>query len=219
MNSITNWNSNLPGGFDRLNMYLDTYKGNKYDIPILDKEDYIPKDLVSYKEVTHPSKASMEKCIHFFLDDYHFEGVWNSPIKTLARIQKIGKSLTPDFSIYVDMPKALQIFNVYRNRWLGKFWQDNGVIVIPTVSWGDKSTFDFCFEGIQKGNTVAVSTVGVTKKSYDIFEEGFIEMCNRLKPSTVLVQGEKKLMDFENYCDVMYYDTYWKKTRNKLEVN
>ena len=44
-------------------------------------------------------------------------------------------------------------------------------------------------------------------------------MFNRLKPSTVLVQGEKKLMDFENYCDVMYYDTYWKKTRSKLEVN
>ena len=28
----------------------------------------------------------------------------------------------------------------------------------PSVNWGDESTFDFCFEGIEKGSVVAVST-------------------------------------------------------------
>ena len=30
--------------------------------------------------------------------------------------------------------------------------------MVPTVNWGDESTFDFCFEGIAKGSAVAVST-------------------------------------------------------------
>ena len=29
---------------------------------------------------------------------------------------------------------------------------------IPTISWGLENTFDFCFNGIEKGSTVAVST-------------------------------------------------------------
>jgi len=29
--------------------------------------------------------------------------------------------------------------------------------VIPIVSWGDESTFDFCFSGIEKGSAVAGS--------------------------------------------------------------
>ena len=35
---------------------------------------------------------------------------------------------------------------------------DKGIRVIPTVNWGLENTFDFCFNGIEKGSTVAVST-------------------------------------------------------------
>ena len=35
---------------------------------------------------------------------------------------------------------------------------NKGIWVIPTISWGLENTFDFCFNGIEKGSTVAVST-------------------------------------------------------------
>ena len=47
------------------------------------------------------------------------------------------------------MAPVMQIYNVFRNRWCGAYWASKGLRVIPTVNWGDESTFDFCFEGIE----------------------------------------------------------------------
>ena len=53
---------------------------------------------------------------------------------------------------------VMQIFNIFRNRWCGAYWASKGIRVIPSVNWGDESTFDFCFDGVEKGSIVAVST-------------------------------------------------------------
>lgn len=53
-----------------------------------------------------------------------------------------------------------------RNRWCGAYLAEKEFRVIPTVSWGDGSTFDFCFEGIPKGSTVAVSTYMVREHGH-----------------------------------------------------
>lgn len=211
------WNANLPGGFDKLNLYTGLYPSDSaYGIPTLLRDvGEAPKDLVSWKNVTKPKKEDLDKCVHFFLDDYHFEGIWNSPKKTLSRVQKIGTALTPDYSVFLDMPRALQIFNVYRNRWIGRYWQENGVRVIPTVSWGNKKTYDFCFDGIEKNNPVAVSTVGILKADYSFFIEGFEAMIDRLDPSYIMMYGEKTIVDDSKY-NIVKYDSYWAKTRKVI---
>lgn len=71
--------------------------------------------------------------------------------------------LTPDFSLYTDMPKAMMIWNTYRSRLLGWFWQQEGLTVIPTVSWADEDSFNFAFDGLPLNATLAVSTVGVKR--------------------------------------------------------
>lgn len=76
----------------------------------------------------------------------------------MEKLNQYYALLTPEFSIYDDMPLARQIDSVFRNRWCGAFWQKNGMKVIPTINWGKKSTYDFCFDGIENGSIVAVST-------------------------------------------------------------
>lgn len=56
----------------------------------------------------------------------------------------------------------MKIYNHYRKHWLGAYWQDNGITVIPTISWSDKESFGWCFDGELVGGTVAVSSVYVT---------------------------------------------------------
>ena len=56
------------------------------------------------------------------------------------------------------MNKNMQRYNTFRNRWVGAYLTNKGIRVIPTISWGLENTFDFCFNGIEKGSTVAVST-------------------------------------------------------------
>ena len=105
--------------------------------------------------------------------------------------------MTPDFSMYRDMPLALQIYNHYRKHWCGQFWQSRGAVVISTISWSGSESWDFCFDGEPRGGVVAVSTVGVKrdKEAFGLFSAGWSEMLDRLSPKRVIVCGEV-LFDF-----------------------
>ena len=38
--------------------------------------------------------------------------------------------------------------------------QSQGLKVMPTMSWSSIESFDFCFDGHEKGGAVIVSTIG-----------------------------------------------------------
>ena len=165
----------------------------KFDMPIIFKNDYIPKKIIGFNYCK--SLKTYDFGVHFFIDDYQFERLWNEPEKYIDLLRNFDCVLSPDFSIYVDMPKSMQIWNVYRSRLLGQFWQNEGLNVIPTISWSDESSFEFCFDGIAKNSVVAISTVGSFKneESKKMFYNGFKEMIKRLEPIKILVYGENKI--------------------------
>ncbi|MBK5938304.1 hypothetical protein CCR96_03275 [Halochromatium roseum] len=53
---------------------------------------------------------------------------------------------------------AAQLWNTYRSRWLGRFWQEGGLRVIPTVNWSDQRSFTFCFDGIETSQILSIGT-------------------------------------------------------------
>lgn len=136
------------------------------------------------------SNARRSKTVHFFLDDYKFDEVWNKPDRQIGRLLQYKQVLSPDFSTYIDMPEPLQIHNTFRNRWCAAVWQAAKMVVIPTISWGDENSYDFCFDGIEPGCVVAVSTIG-TRMHHGGFMGGFSQMCRQIQPSAVLVYGTK----------------------------
>ena len=99
--------------------------------------------------------------------------------------------LTPDFSLYTDFPKAIQIYNHYRKHWVGAYLQEAGVKVIPTITWSTPDSYEWCFDGEPVGGTVAVSSVGClnSKERKVLFLSGYQEMLDRLRPDTVLFYG------------------------------
>ena len=101
--------------------------------------------------------------------------------------------IAPDFSLYLEYPEPLKIWNTYRNRWLTVFWQYQGLTVIPCLSWSDRRSFNYCFDGIPKGSVIAITSMKI-KKSNDsaaLFIAGVEEAIHRLEPRTILVYGEK----------------------------
>ena len=55
----------------------------------------------------------------------------------------------------------------------------------------EDASFDFCFDGIQKGTTVAISSYGCVRNKVDqeYFLDGFTEMMNRIHPDAVIFHG------------------------------
>lgn len=143
--------------------------------------------LIGYDKVNQ--SEDYEKIVHFFLDDYRFESIYNNPEKKIETLRQYKAVLTPDFSMFVEMPVALQLFSTFKNRWVGAYLQEQGICVIPTVRWGDLTSFNFCFDGIEKGSIVAVSTIGI-KKEKSHFMLGYNEMLSRIKPSKIICYGK-----------------------------
>lgn len=180
-----------PGYFDVHHVENIYESSNDFGIPdLLPADNYLPEGFVPYNIRVRSEIGYTGLGIHFFIDDYRFENVWIRPTAGLERVMAAEVVLTPDFSVYTDFPRAVQIYNIYRSRWIGRFWQDNDIKVIPTVSWADKESFDYCFLGIPKNSLVAVSTVGVDKESTHLFEAGFDAMVQKLEPSRIVCYGK-----------------------------
>ena len=111
--------------------------------------------------------------------------IYNHPEKSLAKLKQYKFVCTPDFSIYSEMDKWRNIENVAKNRWVGAYWQEHGLIVIPTISWGKPSTFDYCFDGVEEGSIVAISTLGCKKAKRD-FLIGYEEMKKQINPAAII---------------------------------
>lgn len=153
-------------------------------------------------------------CI-FFLYDYRFERVWKNPDNDIEKLSRYRAVLSPDFSMYLEMAPVMQLYNVFRNRWCGAYWASKGLRVIPTVNWGDESSFDFCFEGIEKGSVVAVSTYMASEHDNrcdqkEWFLAGYNEMLRRIEPEKIICYNTPFPEMQGNIIDVDYERSSWR---------
>jgi len=176
----------------------------------------VPEWLVPYRTRVRSQQELADGAVHFFLDDYRFETVWNRPRKALEALAPYEILLTPDFSLYRDWPLSLQIYNIYRSRWCGCFWQSKGFTVLPTISWSTVESYDFCFLGLPGRSIVAIGTVGVNLDQpleYQLFMDGFREMVYQLQPSLILCYGPAPDACFE-LAEILVYPTRWQGIRS-----
>lgn len=168
------------------------YEGlGEYDIPEIEpfKGKVDVKGWLSFNYCKQLEYCTENTGCFFYIDDYQFETLWNHPNKYIENLRKCGAVISPDFSVYTDFPKAIQIYNVYRNLWLTKFYQDRGVKMIPNVTWSiseDENDYLWELNCYPKNSVIAVSIIGGLK-----FKETFIKNYDRmleiLKPSKILI--------------------------------
>lgn len=154
--------------------------------PRIPKADAKPAELQGFNYAkSTPSDQKRGNGCHLFIDDYQFERLWNSPAQYLGVLRGYDCVLTPDFSLYMDMPDPMQEWNRYRSAALGWYWAQNGITVVPTLSWAQPSSYKFCFKSIPKHSTVATSTVGVArdKDAQKVWHDSMREAMKRLEPS------------------------------------
>lgn len=163
----------------------------KYNIPIIKPEAWEPCDLIPFNVATSYKKDRTQVGVHFFIDDYQFERVWNCLSRYSEMLSTYKCCLSPDYSIYTDFPMAMQIYNHYRKCYVGAFLQDLGVKVYPTIGWSDERSYEWCFDGQPEGATVCVSGVGNQKRASasKLFRKGYDAMLERLHPETILFYG------------------------------
>lgn len=187
-----------------------------YDIPVIaptsepDVTEWIP-----FNDLSKPFKATQG--IHMFVDDYRMKRLWAQPDRYLAILELAGCVASPDFSIYQDTPEALNIYCHYMKHWLAAYWQSYGIKVIPTICWGSKKTFSWCFDGEPTNAPVIVSSVGTQKnpESAKAFLDGYNTMLERLSPTIILLYGKKPKECTGNIVEIApFYDSVVRRRKN-----
>lgn len=165
-----------------------TYAGD-VEIPCITTSNLLPERVITFSKAKN--KREYDSWIHFYEDDSAFECLWNSPQKYLPIIKRYRGIISPDYSLYYDMPLSMQIWNTYRGKALAQWFQQNGVEIIPNVRWGDERTYELACLGIESCKTIAISTHGCIKthNAKTMFVSGFDYVLNKLNPKNVVVYG------------------------------
>lgn len=182
--------------------------------PPIRPSEAIPKRLTTFYPKT--AKDNPDAYCHFFIDDYRFERVWSNPERYLEVLRHYAGAIMPNFSTYHIMPLPMQWWNMYRNRMLSYYWQENGIDVIPLLQCGDPRTYDYAYEGFPIGGTYAVMNNGLVQDKENLFY--FLEALeigvSAVKPDLLVAYGKK--LDVKLPCEVIWYTN---DNTNRLDVN
>lgn len=188
-----------------------------FEIPKIEK----PKKIIIPDGIVPFSKRKADKehknFVCFYEHDLRFRDCLTTTDNYLDELAKYPGIISPDCSLYIDMPLCLQITNVYMNRAVGHYFQSKGLYVIPNIRWGDERTYTtielpekIAFLGIPKHSILSVGTYGCvkSKEAKFYFREGLIAMLDELEPEVVLVYGAMPQQIFEGLKNRTHFVNY-----------
>lgn len=181
---------------DNLHLKKFVNFAEEYEMPSIQSCGIIPSSLVSFNAAL--TAKNFDQCVHFFIDDYQFERIWNLPERYVKRLKKFQCVIAPDFSQYTDMPYSQRMWNNYRGKFIGAFLQSKGITVIPNVTWSLPDSYDYCFKGIPKHSVIAINSTGVARYGFSryLWLKGYQEALKLLNPISIIRYGN--VIDGEN---------------------
>ena len=186
----------------------------------------IPQNVIPFSKI--PYSEQRQEYVHFYEHDTVFKDFLNNPEEYIERLYPFPGVITPDCSLYRDMPLILQMANTYTSRAIGCFLQDQGINVIPNIRWGDERSYNpgltdvpFAFLGVEKHSIVSVSTYGCihSQENKRYFHDGFHAMLNYLSPEIVLIHGAMPadvFADVPSQVQCVHYQDWTTQKRKKV---
>lgn len=161
-----------------------------WGFPLIKKQeiDLNSIELIACSDTSIHDTQNLHKGVHFFTDDYRFESLYNYPERTLDKYGKYRFLLTPDYSLYSEMELWKQINSIGKTRWVGAYWQNKGLLVVPTIIWAQPSSYRFCFDAVERNSVVAIGMIGC-KGNHIAFMKGYNAMLEAIDPSAIICFG------------------------------
>ena len=187
------------------------------EIPIIKRPSQfkVPQGIVPFSRMDAVEPERFAVCE--YENDRNFAELLRDPEPFVKELRKYQAFITPDASLYWDMPLAAQIVNKYRNHAIGYYMQSRGIYTIPNVRWGDERTYTtkvlpekLAFLGVEKNSIVSIGSYGVvkSKQEKEHFRAGLESMLETLTPELVLVYGSMPEDIFMDYKSKTYFIQY-----------
>lgn len=158
-----------------------------------------------------------ERCIFsFFAHDEDINAFWKAPAYRtgqLIRAFKVSMVIVPDFSLWQHFPKVLKQGSIYRAHWMGRYFQEAGLNLIPRLEFFDEESKPFSMAGVPVGAPVLATQFHTTMDDDSIVRhQKNLELAiNLLQPKELLVyvsEKGKRVVEGANLsCQVVMLET------------
>jgi len=168
--------------------------------------------------------------VGFYVDDYRFDKFWDtSSASTMELVkQNYMGAVMPNYSPLITDPRAVRVFQMYKSRWVGRYFQEAGIKIVPDIQCV-ASDLEYLCDGLMGVKTIAIQA----HQNYNDLESRTVKATaidyamEQLKPDTVLFYApEKSLQLFPSVTRArvvrveprMHMKTARKKALQKTEV-
>jgi hypothetical protein len=162
-----------------------------HDIPKIGPCRLVPSKMIVFSEAMRMRRADPDAWVHFYEDDYRFQRLWRAPETYFPRLRSFAGVVSPDFSLYRNMPAADRIHNTHRNQLLGARLQTDGANVIANVRLSGRASIPYALAGAPRNSTIALGLHGCTKNKSNrrhVVEEIAL-ICHELAPANLVAYG------------------------------
>lgn len=123
---------------------------NEWGIPTLDLNFQCTKEHAIIERWGRLSRHNtrMPGMWHFYTDDYKFSALWKDP-DVIVRTGCVA-SIEPNYTTTFSHPKAEVLYNIWRKRWLARYWQSKGISTVVDLNV-EIPFWDLNFMGVPKG--------------------------------------------------------------------
>lgn len=186
---------------------------NKYDIPSLLMEQQ-PKSGVLLPFSAWGADSRQKKGIAtycFYVDDYRFEAIWEDPLKVIA--SGCVDIVEPNLSLFDTTPIAYGLQQIYKKRWIARYWQECGINVYADLNVSQKF-IEYNKLGIPQGYN-AFATRGYDDRVEVLEKELQVarEISGRDNPNLIVYGGGSKVKEFCTKNNLVYVEQFMQ--RNK----
>lgn len=176
------------------------------EVPIMKPDTgALPKKLIGFNEMKSPDNISRQNGVHFFLSDNLILRYYHNPERYFDVLAEYGCVIGIDLSVFYDLPRGLNIANIIKSRYVGCNLQERGLRVIPSFSWANIDSLNYCTLGIPENSNVAISNAVIGRHKQDrLLTRLAIERLVKEKhPINLLVYGFP--LDFDPGVPTIYY--------------
>ena len=167
---------------------------NMFDIPVLQPLQMAGKLTLPFAPWGADSRLRTDiSTYHFYVDDYRFEALFKDPVKLL--ISGVKQVVEPNLSLFDITPIAYGLHQIYKKRWLARYFQEVGIKVYADLNVS-KKFYEFNQLGIPQGWN-AFFTRGYHDRVNYLLEE--IEIAKKISgldtPNLIVYGGGEKIKE------------------------
>ncbi len=146
----------------------------------------------NYGAVPHRGLPFERAIFSFFTHDQHIETWWANPAYRVGQALAGGVEniVIPDYSLWDFAPTAAHIWSVYRSMWMGRYFQEAGLNVIPRIEFFQPKSQHFTLMGIPYEVPIVATQF---QTDYDDAVDNVKEIEHNLHDALVIT-GAKRLL-------------------------